>query len=209
MTPPALKNMAPARQRALAAALLVGAILLLLIVVLGPIVLLHRHYDEAIADTSDRLRRYQRVAAQAPGLRVALDAMQQRDGRRFFLKNTATNLAGAELQELVKAAIEATAAGSRPARTPVPVRTADFARSASTCNSSRRRRSCRNPAGDRDAPAVPDRRKPHDAAAQRVPRVQARARTGAGAQHPARRRRMGVSRAGQSRHAGQDDRDHR
>ena len=106
MTPPALKNMAPARQRALAAALLVGAILLLLIVVLGPIVLLHRHYDEAIADTSDRLRRYQRVAAQAPALRVALDAMQQRDGRRFFLKNTATNLAGAELQELVKAAIE-------------------------------------------------------------------------------------------------------
>ena len=106
MTPPALKNMAPARQRALAAALLVGAILLLLIVVLGPIMLLHRHYDEAIADTSDRLRRYQRVAAQAPALRVALDAMQQRDGRRFFLKNTATNLAGAELQELVKAAIE-------------------------------------------------------------------------------------------------------
>ena len=106
MTPPALKNMGPARQRALAAALLVGAILLLLVVVLGPIVLLHRHYDEAIADTSDRLRRYQRVAAQAPALRVALDAMQQRDGRRFFLKNTATNLAGAELQELVKAAIE-------------------------------------------------------------------------------------------------------
>ena len=106
MTPPALKNMAPARQRARAAALLVGAILLLLIGVLGPIVLLHRHYDEAIADTSDRLRRYQRVAAQAPALRVALDAMQQRDGRRFFLKNTATNLAGAELQELVKAAIE-------------------------------------------------------------------------------------------------------
>jgi general secretion pathway protein M len=106
MTPPAFKNMAPARQRTLAAALLVGAIVLLLTVVLGPIVLLHRHYDEAIADTSDRLRRYQRVAAQAPGLRVALDAMQQRDGRRFFLKNTATNLAGAELQELVKAAIE-------------------------------------------------------------------------------------------------------
>ena len=32
--------------------------------------------------------------------------MQQRDGRRFFLRNTAANLAGAELQELVKAAIE-------------------------------------------------------------------------------------------------------
>ena len=106
MIPPALKRMPAARQRALAAGLLFGAIILVLVAVLGPVVLLHRHYDRAIADTSDRLLRYRRVAAQAPALRTALDAMQQRDGRRFFLKNTATNLAGAELQELVKAAIE-------------------------------------------------------------------------------------------------------
>jgi hypothetical protein len=106
MTPPLLKKLSPARQRALAAALFVAGIAVVLLAILGPVVLLHRHYDNAIADTSDRLRRYQRVAAQAPALRAALDAMQQRDGRRFFLKNTATNLAGAELQELVKAAIE-------------------------------------------------------------------------------------------------------
>jgi hypothetical protein len=106
VTPPALKHWTPARQRALAAALFVGAVALVLIAVLGPIVLLHRHYDAAIAETSDRLVRYQRIAAQAPALRTALDAMRDRDGRRFFLKNTATNLAGAELQELVKAAIE-------------------------------------------------------------------------------------------------------
>ena len=37
---------------------------------LGPIVLLHRHYDVAIADTTDRLERYRRVAAQAPDLRA-------------------------------------------------------------------------------------------------------------------------------------------
>jgi len=36
----------------------------------------------------------------------ALDAMRERDGRRFFLKNTAPNLAGAELQELVRTAVE-------------------------------------------------------------------------------------------------------
>jgi hypothetical protein len=90
----------------LAAGLLVAAVVVVLVAVLGPIVLLHRHYDAAIADTSDKLRRYQRVAAQAPALRTALDAMQQRDGRRFFLRNSAANLAGAELQELVKAAIE-------------------------------------------------------------------------------------------------------
>ena len=32
--------------------------------------------------------------------------MREKDGRRFFLKNTAPNLAGAELPELVRAAIE-------------------------------------------------------------------------------------------------------
>jgi general secretion pathway protein M len=106
MTPPLLKKLSPARQRALAAALFVAGIAVVLLAILGPVVLLHRHYDNAIADTSDRLRRYQRVAAQAPALRAALDAMQQRDGRRFFLRNSAANLAGAELQELVKAAIE-------------------------------------------------------------------------------------------------------
>jgi len=106
VTPPALKGLSAAQQRALAAGLLFGGIAVVLLIVLVPIVLLHRHYDAAIADTSDKLQRYQRIAAQAPAFRTALDAMQQRDGRRFFLRNTASNLAGAELQELVKAAIE-------------------------------------------------------------------------------------------------------
>jgi general secretion pathway protein M len=101
-----VKGLSPARQRALAVGLFVLLVVAVVAVVLGPVLLLHRHYDTAIADTSDRLQRYQRVAARAPELRAALSAMQQRDGRRFFLRNTAANLAGAELQELVKAAIE-------------------------------------------------------------------------------------------------------
>ena len=61
------------------------------------------------------------IAAQAPELRRALEAMKERDGRRFFLKNTAPNLAGAELQELVQGDDrEATAAASRRARTRRP-----------------------------------------------------------------------------------------
>ena len=106
MTPPIVKKLSPARQRALAVGLLVLVVVAVVAALLGPVLLLRRHYDTAIADTSDRLHRYQRVAARAPELRVALTAMQQRDGRRFFLRNTAANLAGAELQELVKAAIE-------------------------------------------------------------------------------------------------------
>jgi len=106
MTPRIVEQLSPSRQRTLAVGLLVLAVVAALAVVLGPVILLHRHYDRAIADTSSRLRVYERVAAQAPELRAALNAMQQRDGRRFFLRNSAANLAGAELQELVKAAIE-------------------------------------------------------------------------------------------------------
>src|SRR5262249_45934501 len=64
------------------------------------------HYDDAIESLNDRVERYRRVAAQAPEYRKALEAVRQKDGRRFFLKNTAPNLAGAELQESVRGAIE-------------------------------------------------------------------------------------------------------
>ena len=79
--------------------------------------LLHRHYDNAIASLTDRLDTYRRVAAQAPEYRKALDVMREKDATRFFLKNTAANLAGAELQELVRAASRAMAGASRSART--------------------------------------------------------------------------------------------
>ena len=106
MTPSLVAKLSPLQQRALALVLFVGILIVALLILLGPVILLHRHYDKAIAETSDRVSRLHRIAAQAPELRRALDAMKERDGRRFFLKNIAPNLAGAELQELVKAAIE-------------------------------------------------------------------------------------------------------
>lgn len=106
MTPAAIARMSPAGQRNLAIALLVLAVITVLVVLLGPVVYLHRRYDAAIADLSDRLERYRRVAAQAPELRQALEVMKDKDGRRFYLKNTAPNLANAELSDLVRAAIE-------------------------------------------------------------------------------------------------------
>jgi len=97
----------PARQsRALAVGLLVLAVLLILALLLVPFVLLHRHYDTTIGALQERLDVYRRVAAQAPELRKALDALRTRDGHRFFLRNTAPNLAGAELQDVVRGAIE-------------------------------------------------------------------------------------------------------
>lgn len=102
----AIERLPAKQQRTLAVALLVIAVLVALAVLLLPVYLLHKRYDDAIAALGDRLDTYRRVAAQAPEYRKALDAMRERDARRFFLKNTAANLAGAELQELVRAAVE-------------------------------------------------------------------------------------------------------
>jgi hypothetical protein len=96
----------PAQRRALAIALAVLALLLALAVLLLPVYAMHKRYDDALASIDDRLVRYRRIAAQAPEYRKALDALRAKDGRRFFLKNTAPNLAGVELQELVRAAVE-------------------------------------------------------------------------------------------------------
>ena len=102
----AIARLPAKQQRALAIALFVVAAAIVLSLLLLPAVALHRHYDNAIASLTDRLDTYRRVAAQAPEYRKALDAMRERDARRFFLKNSAANLAGAELQELVRAAVE-------------------------------------------------------------------------------------------------------
>jgi hypothetical protein len=96
----------PRQSRTLAVVLLVLAVLLGLAVLLLPFALLHRHYDVAIEMLQDRLATYLRVAAQAPEYRKALDALRAVNGRRFFLTNTAPNLASAELQDIVRAAIE-------------------------------------------------------------------------------------------------------
>jgi hypothetical protein len=102
----AIARLPAGQQRALAVVLFVVATAIVLSLLLLPVVALHRHYDNAIASLADRLQTYRRVAAQAPEYRKALDAMREKDARRFFLKNAAANLAGAELQELVRAAIE-------------------------------------------------------------------------------------------------------
>jgi general secretion pathway protein M len=77
-----------------------------LALLLSPLLLLHRHYNTAIASAQDRLDTYRRIAAQAPEWQKSLEMLRAKQGRRFFLKNTAANLAGAELQELVRAAVE-------------------------------------------------------------------------------------------------------
>jgi hypothetical protein len=99
-------HLAPKQSRALAVALLTLAVILGIALLLAPFLLLHRHYDVAIEALQDRIEVYRRVASQTPELKKALDALRAKDGRRFFLRNTAPNLAAAELQDLVRVAIE-------------------------------------------------------------------------------------------------------
>jgi general secretion pathway protein M len=120
MTPAFASRLSPSQQRALAVGLLLLAVIAALLVLVGPIVLIHRHYDAAIEDTANRLGLYRRVAAQAPDLRAALDVMKLKDGRRFFLRNTAPNLAGAELSDLVRAAIENNSGRITTSQSPAP-----------------------------------------------------------------------------------------
>jgi len=96
----------PRQSRAVAVALLALAVLVGAALLLAPFLLLHRHYDAAIESLQERIAVYRRTAAQTPELKRALDMLRSKDGRRFFLQNTAPNLASAELQDLVRAAIE-------------------------------------------------------------------------------------------------------
>jgi hypothetical protein len=104
--PAVFARLTPGQARAAALALAVAALAFVVALVLVPTLLLHRRYDVAIEEQTDRLVRYRRVAAQAPELGQALVAVRERDGRRFYLRNTAPNLASAELSEAVKAAVE-------------------------------------------------------------------------------------------------------
>lgn len=106
MTALSLEKLTPLQSRVLAIVLALAAVTLVVGVLLLPIVLLHKHYSDLIDQYGDRVVRYRRVAAQAPEYRAALERMKEKGGAGFYLKNRAPNLAGAELQEAVRAAIE-------------------------------------------------------------------------------------------------------
>jgi hypothetical protein len=126
MTPAFLARLTPTQSRALALGLFVAAVVVVLALLLAPVLLLHKHYDDAIETWTTRVATYRRVAAQAPALRTALDVMRTKDARRFFLRNTATNLAGAELQELVKSSIEQNGGRITTSQSPAPRDDAGF-----------------------------------------------------------------------------------
>lgn len=94
------------KSRQLALALLVAVVVAAIALVAVPVYLRHRHYDAAITDLTDKLGRYQRIAATRSDVARKLDAIRGKDARRFYLKNTQPALAAAEVQENIRALIE-------------------------------------------------------------------------------------------------------
>ncbi|MCC7069232.1 MAG: hypothetical protein IT523_12405 [Burkholderiales bacterium] len=99
------------RGRALAATLAVLLLALVVAAVAVPAWLIARHYEAARSGAEERIARFQRVAEQRNEHQRALEVIKARDSARFFLKNTAPNLGGAELTDLVRPLLESN--GSR------------------------------------------------------------------------------------------------
>ena len=72
-----------------------------------PAVLLHRHYDDGIARMSRQISTQSAFNASRPRLMEKLELLKKRDVKKMFLKGSSSALALAELQEIVRATIDA------------------------------------------------------------------------------------------------------
>ena len=98
------------RGRALAVTLVLLVIIAVVAAVAVPAYVLYSRYDDARSATETRIERYQRIASSKSEHQRALDVIKSRESSRFFLKNSAPNLGGAELTDLVRPMLEANAA---------------------------------------------------------------------------------------------------
>jgi hypothetical protein len=101
-----MKPMSILQQRVLAMLLLIALITAVAFAVSIPVRKAHARYDARLEEIIDKTARWQRVASQKTQLIDTLNAMRTKEPNRFTLKNSAANLAGAELQDIVRAAIE-------------------------------------------------------------------------------------------------------
>lgn len=102
-----MRQLTPLQSKSLALALLVLAFILATLMLAVPVMLIHRHYDAAIEQLTDRMERYHRIIAMTPVLKTGLEQIKARNGRKFYLKNAAPALAAAEIQEIAKTVIGA------------------------------------------------------------------------------------------------------
>ncbi len=98
------------RGRALAVVLVLLVISAVVAAVAIPAYVLYNRYDEARTAAEGRIDRYHRISSVKAEHQRALDVLKARESGRFFLKNSAPNLGGAELTDLVRPMLETNAA---------------------------------------------------------------------------------------------------
>jgi general secretion pathway protein M len=106
-----LEAMNPTQSRRLAILLAVVAFVAAIGALAVPVWLANVYYDKHLAEATDKIERYNRIAAMRPEVTKQLEALRNKDTRRFFLRSGAAALSGAEATEAVKTLIEG--AGAR------------------------------------------------------------------------------------------------
>ena len=97
----------PRKRRLAAIALLVLVTGSVVAAVVVPAFVLHRHYDDSIAKFGRQVSTQTAFNAMRPRLTEKLALLKTRDIKKLFLKGTSSALALAELQETVRATIDA------------------------------------------------------------------------------------------------------
>jgi general secretion pathway protein M len=107
MTTKAINFRTPQASRAAALALLAIAVLLAVAAIAVPAWLLYQRYVQTQAQLSRQLSSYTALNELRPKLMRAVETLKTRDTRKYFLKGATPALAGADLQDVVRALIEA------------------------------------------------------------------------------------------------------
>jgi general secretion pathway protein M len=102
----ALATMNPAQSRRLAIGLLIAVSVALVAAIAVPVWMLHRYYDGALAENTDKLERFRRVAGTRGELARQNESLRTKDIRRFFLRSGAAALSAAEATDVVKSLVE-------------------------------------------------------------------------------------------------------
>lgn len=92
--------------RALAVLLVLTIISTMIAAVAIPASVLYNRYQDARTVAEERIDRYRRISSVKVEQQRALDVLKARESGRFFLKNSAPNLGGAELTDLVRPMLE-------------------------------------------------------------------------------------------------------
>ena len=97
----------PSKRRWVAVALLLLATALVIAAFAVPTLLLHRHYDDGIAKMGRQVSTQTSFNGLRPRLTEKLELLKKRDVKKMYLKGASSALALAELQETVRATIDA------------------------------------------------------------------------------------------------------